>query len=228
MKLTFLVLFLSLGFVFGFAEIPEPNYEKIKVAVIDTGKPYVKGIPLCASIDLTGSSLDHTDKNGHGTNVSYLIHKYSKGAHYCQVPINYFGSLGTDNSVNSNIAFSLAIAYGVDIINYSAGGVNKDNYECSLVKLALDRGIKVVAAAGNEGKDLEEQPYYPALCDDRVIVVSCSNLEKSNYGKVDFSYKCKNLGKPAMSGTSQATAIATGKLVNLLNKERKNGSRKNR
>lgn len=223
-----LMLLVFLSFITGFTAFSENTKEgpTIKVAVIDTGKSYAKGIELCGSIDLTGRSLDHTDRHGHGTNVAYLIDKYAGGVKYCQLPINYYGS--GDNSAKSNIAFNLAISYGVDIINYSGGGLERDNVECGLIKTALDRGIIIVAAAGNEGRDLAEQAYYPAMCDDRVVVVGCSNLEDSNYGKVDFTYKCKSVGKPAMSGTSQATAIITGKLVNKLYKERKNGNRKNR
>ncbi len=203
-----------------------PINKPIRVAIIDTGKSFLEDTNLCGSIDLVGHSFNHVDINGHGTNVSSLIRDNAGDVNYCELPIRYDHI--KKPMATSNTAFRLAITFPVDIINYSGGGTGIDSEECRTIKLALDRGIKVVAAAGNNGNNLAEEPYYPASCDERVIVVGCSNLESSNYGKVDFTYKCKQVGSPPMSGTSQATAIHTGKLIQKIYKERLNESRKNR
>lgn len=215
-------ILLSLLFAFSL------QAKEIKVAVIDTGKSFHKNVNLCGSIDLTGDSLDHTDKLGHGSNVSYLISKHAENTPHCQLPIKYFYSKkGKDVLELSNLAIELAIAYKVDVINYSGGGTYFSKRECKSIKRALDAGIKVVAAAGNEGKDLKEEPYYPAMCDNRVIVVGCTDLKASNKGKrINLKVKCSNKGKPKQSGTSQATAIVTGKLIKAMYKQgRKNESK---
>jgi subtilisin family serine protease len=119
----------------------------------------------------------------------------------------------------------------VNIINYSGGGIEKSEKECSVVKRALDLGIKIVVAAGNEKQNINKQPYYPAMCDDRVIAVKnvdeVGNLiPSSNY--TDTKKGSKELaaekGKDVLSllpgnrigimtGTSQSTPTKTGKMI---------------
>ncbi len=199
-----------------------------QMAVIDSGAP-VSGVDkICETHDITNSPT-HKDKIGHGTNVSRLIDKYAGDSNYCQIPIKLF-HLNGSGYVKANDALVLAIKLNVDVINYSGGGDDFNKRECKLVKKALNKGIKIVASAGNRGQNISIHPYYPASCDKRVIVVGCSNLEKSNYGPVDYTLPCKNEGNPPQTGTSQATAKVTGILVKGLNKvrEKENESRENK
>jgi hypothetical protein len=207
----------------------------IKVAVIDTGySNFIKteDVSLCEGLhaDLTKNKtymqnppLDSHEVR-HGSNVSWLIQdQVSKEnlQHYCIVVIKYFDKKTTNTQLSSR-AIEYAIEIGVDIINYSGGGIQEDSQETELVKKALNSGIIFVAAAGNEGKDLSEQPYYPALSDPRVIVVGNKDsdgkiVKSSNFGAVVDVWeigKDRKAGGVTLTGTSQATAVVTGKIIN--------------
>lgn len=157
---------------------------------------------------------------------------------YCQIILKYWDNAADVNAqpLKATIAaFKYAMEQKVDIINYSGGGDDFSKEEQALVKKALDMGIKIVAAAGNGardksgtmvGYDLDVKPYYPAMYDPRIYVVgnitkSNTWVESSNRGK---SVKYWEIGDRVLSrlpgssygymtGTSQATAIKTGKLV---------------
>lgn len=234
-----------------------------KIAVIDTGfdfystwkeqKNIVRPI-LCKrghkSFIVGDSKLN--DNHGHGTHVAGIIAQYAEGQDYCLLILKYYA----DNLTFSNTlefalnAIQYAIEQNVDIINYSGGGQAYSGMECYLIKKALDRGIMVITAAGNESSDLEEKPYYPALCDPRVIAVTNMEIntqlmtgkrilknekpkeirqiaQSSNFGNTvrttifnEFGVNVKstlpNNQIGVMSGTSQATATVTGKMVKFI------------
>jgi len=210
----------------------------IRIAVIDTGNSNTtssKDVNLCPDghADMIEEKLylkqPPTDSmpNKHGTNVAFLIdnqlgQEYKED--YCLVIIRYYdGKENTNYLRKSNKAIAYAISIGVDFINYSGGGTNEIESETKLVKKALDKGIVFVAAAGNQGKNLDNHTFYPAMSDPRVIVVGNINkngkrVSSSNYGKVvdiwEVGYEV-SAGGVTMTGTSQSTAIATGRLVKL-------------
>ena len=220
------------------------------VAVIDTGfdmnsnwKAILKAYPkyrkprICkyGSKDYTGVGL--VDNHGHGTHIAGLIAQYADDSNYCLVILKYFDpKVKNDNLENTRLSFERAIKMKVDIINYSGGGEDYSEQECTLIKKALDQGIKVVAAAGNEGKNIDVTPYYPAMCDSRVIVVANyfddkNRVSSSNYstGLPGSKIMVHEMGWNVMSlapnnqlvvmtGTSQATAIKTGKIIRSMKK----------
>ena len=213
--------------------------KQIVVAVIDTGirdesLPY-----LCKDrVDFSGKGI--YDTWSHGTNVAGLIERGANGADYCQMIIKFTDPL-QDKSIsalnNIRLSFRYAIDHKVDIINYSGGGESPDDEEKKLVIEALDAGITLVVAAGNEHSNLNKKcDYYPACYDKRIIVVgnlgvNGKRAKTSNYEK---SYKLngKLIKVPKnrvikhfvigtdqeangikLTGTSQATAIVTGRLI---------------
>lgn len=224
------------------------NAQPIKVAVIDTGfdfkstwQPIRDDVPSTPTLcptghkDFTGNGLQ--DDHGHGTHIAGLIGKYSGNADYCLVIYKYYDNKGSDfnNLVNTIKSFGSAIAEGVNIINYSGGGISRNSEECAVLKTALDKGITVVAAAGNENIDLDVHPFYPALCDSRIVVVAGQDKYGKRVPSSSFSSRkftvVKELGIDVLSilpggqygfmtGTSQATAIHSGKIVQKLYKMR--------
>lgn len=258
----------------GLADVNLPKVHKIKVAVIDTGIDplLMKSDSLCDSghKDFTGKGL--VDNHGHGTHISGIIDQYAKNVFvgqngvsgkqledtklsgYCQIIIKYFDpkAPNQDNLENTIKSFRWAIDQKVDIINYSGGGTDFSKEEQQLVLEALNKGIKFVAAAGNERSNIDKQKYYPAMYDSRIIKVGnlVSNkvtvktgkrleleglklvtktytiierdiASSSNYGESinDWQIGTKVLSRlPGnsfgyMTGTSQATAVKTGKIV---------------
>lgn len=225
----------------------DASQKQIVVAVIDTGidLTLLKSTTICKTghQDFTGIGLQ--DNHGHGTHISGLIDQYAKNftlqkvsdtdklekisANYCQIIIKFFDPKFRGDTIKTVVkSFRWAIDQKVDVINYSGGGIEPSDEEREVVTEALDKGIKVIVAAGNESSDLSKQGYYPALYDKRIIVVgnllsakSTSKSPSSNYGKEVNAWEpgtsllSRGYGHTlkTMSGTSQATAVKTGKIV---------------
>ena len=229
----------------------EPSPKPVIVAVIDTGFDFksdwaaiIKAYPkfrkprTCkyGNVDFTGTGLE--DRHGHGTHVAGLIAQYADNSNYCLVIMKYFDKAtdSSDHLDDTAKAFQRAIDLKVDIINYSGGGEEYSKNECTLIKKALNAGIVVVAAAGNEGKNINDRKYYPAMCDDRVKAVGniyntgeyvqSSNFTddgpKSRHLYNQIGYNIMSLAPNnqlfIMTGTSQSAAIQTGKIIKDWNK----------
>lgn len=223
--------------------------KKVMIAVIDTGlaSELMNKSWVCPEghKDFTGKGL--VDNHGHGTHISGIVDQYAKDfifmknkktpsdidkieIDYCQIIIKYSDptAYGGDSLYNTIKSFRWAIDQHVDIINYSGGGTEPNSKEKALIKEALDKGIKVVAAAGNERSDIDLSKYYPAMYDKRIIIVgnlvslnSRTIASSSNFGKsvntweigTDIFSRLPRGTFGYMTGTSQATAIKSGKLV---------------
>lgn len=213
--------------------------ETIKVAVLDTGydfkstwsKSAVK--PKLCTEGHKSFSGDIQDTHGHGTHIAGIIAQGNQYVDYCIIVIKVFDPQRREyNKQNAVNAFKYAIDIGADIINYSGGGIGREEIECSILDYVLGQGVIVVAAAGNERSDLSVKPYYPAMCDPRIYKVAAKTVDNkrlpaSNYTTHKISNLQWELGQNVMSllpnnstgfmsGTSQATAIFTQKLVRRL------------
>ena len=139
---------------------------------------------------------------------------------------------GEESMKSIQEAVAYAIVLKVDIINISAGGKEFSLAESAIIKKALDSKITVVAAAGNNFVNLDKEcNFFPACYDERIIVVGNLNKDKSiadtsNYGNYVKKWEvgqnvlsdAPNGGEQYKSGTSQAAAIVTGKIVKTLKK----------
>lgn len=236
MKFTLLILTLFSLQAYGQCVKPQ-----IKVAVIDTGFGYNK-LPkdnrLCywGHKDFTKKGAQYigegsfipVDTVGHGTNIVGIIENYASKSNinYCIVILKFYSKNQSNlQNLKSSIA---AIKFAtdelkVDYINYSGGGPEEDAEEKQAVEKFLNQGGKLIAAAGNDGKLIGswDAEYYPAMYDKRIVVVG--NLGKngfrarsSNYGKLvnrwEIGEEVTGYGI-TMTGTSQATAVATGKIL---------------
>jgi hypothetical protein len=166
------------------------------------------------------------DKEGHGTNVVGVIESYAKKTNvdYCIIIIKYYSGKHSHNNVLSTInSFNYADKIKADFINYSSGGDGPYPKEKEAVERYLNHGGHLVVAAGNDDNnlDLPGSNYYPAKYDRRITVVGALSkkglkLWFSNFGSIVNRWE---LGEDVpgyglvKSGTSQATAISTGKMV---------------
>ncbi|MEA2443226.1 MAG: hypothetical protein QOJ12_518 [Thermoleophilales bacterium] len=143
------------------------------VAVIDTGVD-------ASHEDLTGRLLPAfsaiagkgpADENGHGTHVTGIvaanadngigIDSVAPGTRVLPVRVLDQNGEGSDADVAKGIDY--AIAQKVDVINLSLGGTALDAFLpggefAAAVQRAVDAGIVVVAAAGNDSVPICEQP----------------------------------------------------------------------
>lgn len=209
--------------------------KKIIVAVIDTGVDInhedIKD-HLWISKDGKSNGWNFVDNNsvltdniGHGTHIAGII--ASASPNVSLMILKYYDSDSVSHKKafdNSLKALRYAIDNKADIINYSGGGSGSSIEELELLKEAESKGIIVVSAAGNESKDIDINPYYPASYKlSNIITVASLGadgklLQESNYG-----YNTVDIAAPGedvlsalpgnrhgyLTGTSQATAFIT-------------------
>lgn len=206
----------------------------LKVAIVDTGldlkDPRFKD-HLCKSghQDFTGEGIE--DSVGHGTHVSGIIQHYADNGNYCLLIYKYYSyaASGKLNQEREVMAFKEAIKQKVAIVNFSGGGENLYNPEKEVIKHGPH--TLFVVAAGNEHHDLDEVcDYYPACLNlKNILVVGSTDSEgiRSNYSNYGSIVSDWEIGENVMStlpddreghmsGTSQATAIQTGKLIRVM------------
>lgn len=201
------------------------------VVVVDTGIDYrdSKISPyLCVNghKDYTGEGLN--DSLGHGTNVAWQIIKSFNKKKYCVLAIKYYPRSSMFSSVNLKNELK-GIEYAIEIkatlINFSGGGESYSADEDKVVTQALNFGIKVVVAAGNNGSNLNEVcNFFPACLKPNKNLYVIGSLSKegkqmghSNYGHAVTNWALGDSvedqnGKP-LTGTSQATAVFSGLLL---------------
>ena len=185
--------------------------------------------------DFVSNKNDLVDNHGHGTHIAGIIGAVggnNKGIigiapKVSLMILKYYDPKvpNTNNLQNTINALKYAIQMNVHIINYSGGGTSFSKEEHEQIKIANDKGILVVAAAGNEKSNSDVFKYYPADYDlDNIISVTAIDpttkiLSSSNWGKhtVDIAAPGQNIMSTLpgntygyMTGTSQATAFVTG------------------
>ena len=133
---------------------------------------------------------------------------------------------GTWGTVSKGILF--AVDNGADVINLSLGATITSTTLISSVQYALDKGVVIVAAAGNMASS---SPFYPAAVPGVIGVSGTDSQDQywpvSNYGDyIDVSAPAVNIyssyydlvntsGYAYMSGTSMASPFVSG-LVGLI------------
>lgn len=196
----------------------------LKVAVVDTGlnvaNPLIKD-RICGTKDLTGEGI--YDIHGHGTNVVGLIAQYAGSSDYCMLIIKYYSesAKGTLNEERLATALNYAAAAGASIVNVSAGGPSPDAFE--RLTIESNPGVRFMVAAGNENHNISEVGYFPAgyglpnIFPVGSITAEGGKAPSSNWGAAvqywEVGVEARGILGGPMTGTSQATAIATGKLI---------------
>lgn len=170
------------------------------VAVIDSGLYGVNEGESHQDVDpnkivdpynfLSNSTLV-TDEKGHGTFVAGQIFATTNNGvgiagTMPAVKIMPLKVFGTGDAATSDVirAIEYAVAHGADVINMSLGGEEKSQALENACQAAVDAGVLVVAAAGNDGTS---DPCYPAAysCVVGVGAVTSENLlyKNSQYGE---------------------------------------------
>lgn len=188
-------------------ELSEADTEEVSqsnvIAVIDTGSSERDNV--IERVSMLGE--DVSDDNGHGDEMISKILSQDKDAKVISIKAMDSNGRGTTSSVYAGLQY--AIKKKVDIINMSFVGIaNEDNSSIKdLIETAINQGITVVGAAGNNGTDAS---YFIPGCVEGAYIIGAANsdgtrLETSNYGKtVDYNV--------VAGSTSEASALFTGYL----------------
>ena len=191
----------------SFINISEVESDALIVAVIDSGidlnnnilQPFLyvnpNEIPNNLIDDDTNGFIDDVnginlvmndsppqDDLGHGTLMAGIIAKNGMGNSRL-MPIKAFDSQGSSSQFAIATAINYAVAMGANVINCSFGYSYYTEVLRLAIENALDRGIIIVASAGNQGK---EQSIYPAAFPGIVAVSALNSSDKlasfSNFG----------------------------------------------
>jgi subtilisin family serine protease len=140
------------------------------VAVLDTGvdlgHPDLKGA-FVQGHDFVNDDADPSDDHGHGTMIAGIVAAQSDNnigvASYCWrcslMPLKVIGANGIGSSSDVAEAIVWATDHGARVVNMSLVFAGDDPAVASAVKYARERGVVVVAAAGNTG---DAAVMYPA------------------------------------------------------------------
>lgn len=195
--------------------------------------------------DFITNKINPQDPHGHGTHVAGIV-LAAAGAEEGQkskvriMPIRYYAESGSNSEhLDYTVkAIEYAIDHGANIINFSAEGVGFNRAEYRAIQRAEAKGILFVTAAGNQSQDNDNtsSPCYPASYDlSNILTVAATNIRNelvpsSNWGakhvhvaapgeKIFSALPNNNYGYN--TGTSQATAFATGVAAMLLSENPK-------
>jgi subtilisin family serine protease len=171
------------------------------VAVIDTGidfnAPDMANTAHLPGYDFHNNDSDPTDDQGHGTHVAGTIDQSTNNgtgvagiAYQARLlPVKTLGANGEGSYENIIKGIVYAVDQGAQVINMSLAGKNDSQILREAMQYAHNRGVVVVAAAGNHSGPVE----YPAAYDDYVIAVAASRYDDtlapySNFGpQVDLT-----------------------------------------
>jgi subtilisin family serine protease len=202
----------------------------VKVCVIDTGvdanHPDLNGSKVVAWVDYVNGRTAPYDDHGHGTHVSSTIAGTgnASGGQYKGVApeaslLEAKALDGNGSGSNANIikAIDWAVQNGAQVISMSLGSRTHSQAMDDAVASAVDSGVTVVIAAGNEG------PGYntiscPGDCPDAITVgavdrndtiayFSSRGLNRDGTVKPDVTNMGVGLVAARASGTSQGSPV---------------------
>lgn len=189
----------------------------VVVAVVDTGvdssHSMLRG-RIVSGYDFIDNDTTPQDGHGHGTHVAGTIVDCTPGLNVSVMPVRVLGNNGSGSFSCVAQGIRYAARSGASVINLSLGG-GHSSYVDEAVTFALNKGVIVIVAAGNESDDTSNHcPAHITGC----ITVAAVNSSKqkayfSNYGNavdiaapgVGIKSSIPGGGYATWNGTSMAT-----------------------
>ena len=231
----------------------------VNVAVLDTGvlnthPDLVSRVTDCKDFTVVKQPIVDgkcDDKNGHGTHIAGTIAadggSDGLGIYGVAPEANIYaykvcgnnGSCWSDDIAN---AIKTAANNGANIINMSLGSDSESSFIADAITYAVEKGVLVVAAAGNDGDDIGSIDYPGANPDVVAVGAFDINLDIPDWssrginstttsnvverGDIEFAAPglviestWKDGGYVIMSGTSMATSHVAGLAAKLWQKD---------
>ena len=155
---------------------------EVTIAVLDSGVNSSHEVFARTQVetgyDFVNVDSDVADDDGHGTFVASVIAQ-STGANVSILPVKVLDNTGSGSAQDMMFGMIYAEEQGADIVNLSFGEEVEEDID-TLDDFVLDKfsGI-MIAAAGNEGSDIDSTCMWPA-CSDRVFAVSALKYDGTN------------------------------------------------
>jgi RHS repeat-associated protein len=181
---------------------------------------------------ITDSAAVH-DGQGHGTAVAGIIAAEGNNGigmtgvmwQASLMSLRVLDETGTGDVASAVEAIDYAVAHGAHVINCSWGMDEQSFILRDAIARAAQHDVVVVASAGNKGRDLDQQPYYPASFNlSNVVAVAASDNFDQLAAWSSFGAKTVAVAAPGadilttqpggsyttVSGTSAATPLVAG------------------
>jgi serine protease len=166
----------------------------ITVAIIDTGVskvPDLEQTEFVKGYDFVNDKVNADDDNGHGTHVAGTIAQ-STNNNYGVAGIAYEAKImplkvlsGSGGGTISDIAEAIRFAADnqANIINMSLGGGGENQVMKDAIEYAHNKGVVIIAAAGNENAESASYPArYAHVIGVGALDAQDERAEFSNYG----------------------------------------------
>jgi len=202
----------------------------VKVGIIDSGI-YNNHVEfngrLVKHFNVISNSNATMDANGHGTHVSGIvaanINNGRGGAGVAPDASLYVYAVldenGSGDTADTMRAVNMAASDGIEVVNMSLGGAWYNDLEQQVMTNAYEKGVALIAAAGNETTNGHSFPAsYKNVCSIAALDRDGKKSGYTNYNDmVDLAFPGSEIystlntgGFGYMSGTSMACPVATG------------------
>lgn len=178
----------------------ETKGKGVTVAVIDTGVsrvPDLKETTFVKGYDFVNDKVEADDDNGHGTHVAGTVAQSTNNnygvagiAYEASImPLKVLSAYGGGTVADIAEAIRFAADNGADVINMSLGGGGESHVMKDAIDYAYNKGVVIIAAAGNEGQNSASYPArYPHAIAVAAIDAAGEKAPYSNFGAgVDIS-----------------------------------------
>lgn len=204
--------------------------QEATIAVIDSGvnrqHPDLQNTKILPGFDFITNTPAEVDLNGHGTaiigllrattnnqeGISSLLHEYPVNI----LPLRIMDQKGITKISSIVKAIDFAVQEQVDVINLSLGGIRPSETEKIAIQKAIDKGIIVVASAGNDalkGNPMNYPAAYPNVIGVGALTPNHQRAPFSNmHDYVDFVAPGTNLittNNKNTYATLQGTSFST-------------------
>ncbi|MBI3910443.1 MAG: S8 family serine peptidase, partial [Armatimonadetes bacterium] len=149
------------------------------------------------------------------------------------MPLKFLDAEGSGSSADAILAIDFARTHGARIMNNSWGSGGFSQLLLEAIQRARDAGILIVAAAGNEGLNNDDAPFFPAsnnIFTDNVVSVAATDRNDLLASFSNFGQNSVDIAAPGVailsttpgdtyrtfSGTSMATPHVSGAAALLL------------
>ncbi len=200
----------------------DPN---VVVAVVDTGVAYenyggytqapdLAETRFVPGYDFVNDDNHPNDDNGHGTHVTGTIAQSTNNligvagvAFRCSImPVKVMDDDGLSDAFTASQGILFAVNHGAHVINLSFGSPQPSTTLQNALQTAYQKGVTVVAAAGNDGAN-GNPPSYPAAYTDYCIAVGAVRYDLA---RAPYSTKGSYISVVAPGGDTSVDQNADG------------------